>query len=370
MLESHSGTTSYRATERWFMVAQTLRKALGGAFAAIVLSAMVLVAPTEALAKVGEKPLYYLINPVTEECFFTLDKNERDVLSDATHHWRYEWVAMYTPETSDHPVYRLYNRNEDYHLFTLDENEYDTLATMGWKQEGIAFYSHGGDASLGGVAMYRIYDKAHAGVEGYPKCLHAYSTDYSWAQGETAHGWNFDGAKWWGTRKPASSAEKYQGTWYGGVFWDDIDPDAPVGDEVPDIPETPVEGARWDVVDYAAEYIGWPYVYAGESPEEGGFDCSGLTYYVFKHFGVTLPRTSYDIAGWLQSHGTWTTDVTKLKPGDIVVMDGGGHVGIYAGMVDGRHMMIDAANSLRGVVYREIYSIYWTGSFMGGGSAF
>jgi cell wall-associated NlpC family hydrolase len=43
-----------------------------------------------------------------------------------------------------------------------------------------------------------------------------------------------------------------------------------------------------DVVDLAASLIGHPYVWGAEGPN--AFDCSGLTQYVFREFGVTLPR--------------------------------------------------------------------------------
>ena len=38
-------------------------------------------------------------------------------------------------------VYRLYNSGLKVHLYTTDSNEYKVLATRGWKQEGVAFYS-------------------------------------------------------------------------------------------------------------------------------------------------------------------------------------------------------------------------------------
>lgn len=79
------------------------------------------------------------------------------------------------------------------------------------------------------------------------------------------------------------------------------------------------------VVAYAKTLTGIPYVYGGNSPSEG-FDCSGFVKYVFKNFGVNLPRTSY-------SQMNVGTPVTReqLMPGDLVVFRGGGHVGIYCG---------------------------------------
>ncbi len=48
-----------------------------------------------------------------------------------------------------------------------------------------------------------------------------------------------------------------------------------------------------NVVAYASNFLGTPYVWGGTSPSPG-FDCSGFTQYVYAHFGVSLGRTTYD----------------------------------------------------------------------------
>ena len=50
-------------------------------------------------------------------------------------------------------------------------------------------------------------------------------------------------------------------------------------------------GTGASVVAYAKQFIGTKYTYGGSSPSTG-FDCSGFTSYVYKHFGISLPRTS------------------------------------------------------------------------------
>ena len=82
-------------------------------------------------------------------------------------------------------------------------------------------------------------------------------------------------------------------------------------------------------VQAARDQIGQPYKNGGESRAEGGFDCSGLTYYAWKQAGVTLPRSS-------SAQYAWATKIKKadLQPGDFVFYASGSsvsHVALYAG---------------------------------------
>ncbi|KAF2332545.1 C40 family peptidase [Flavobacterium daemonense] len=85
---------------------------------------------------------------------------------------------------------------------------------------------------------------------------------------------------------------------------------------------------RDSIVAYAKKYLGTPYVYAGNDPKKG-FDCSGFVSYVFKKYGVTLPRSS----GEYKNIGT-KLDPDEFKIGDILVFYGYkdktiiGHLGI------------------------------------------
>lgn len=82
------------------------------------------------------------------------------------------------------------------------------------------------------------------------------------------------------------------------------------------------------IVHKALAYLGDPYVWGGTSPS--GFDCSGFTQYVFKQFGIDIPRTAAAQA----TVGTYV-DKADLQPGDLVFFDtmgdGISHVGIYIG---------------------------------------
>jgi cell wall-associated NlpC family hydrolase len=79
------------------------------------------------------------------------------------------------------------------------------------------------------------------------------------------------------------------------------------------------------VVGYAKKFLGVRYVYGGSSPR-GGFDCSGFVRYVYAHFGVTLPHSSY-----AQFGDGRRVSRQSLRPGDLVFFDAVGHVGIYVG---------------------------------------
>jgi cell wall-associated NlpC family hydrolase len=79
------------------------------------------------------------------------------------------------------------------------------------------------------------------------------------------------------------------------------------------------------VANYAKRFRGVPYVWGGSSPRYG-FDCSGFVRYVYQHFGISLPHSSYgDMSRGRAVPRKW------LRPGDLVFFSGGGHVGIYVG---------------------------------------
>lgn len=86
-----------------------------------------------------------------------------------------------------------------------------------------------------------------------------------------------------------------------------------------------------DVVKKARELIGYPYVWGGESPSEGGFDCSGMIQYAYKQLGISIPRTTYDQI----KIGKKITNKAELQPGDLIFnFDRLGiaqHVVLYAG---------------------------------------
>ena len=89
------------------------------------------------------------------------------------------------------------------------------------------------------------------------------------------------------------------------------------------------ESLRQQIVDYAMQYIGNPYVWGGESLTNG-CDCSGFTMLVYKHFGKTLTHYSVSQAG----EGTRVSE-EDMQPGDLIFYAGRGgtinHVTMYIG---------------------------------------
>ena len=71
--------------------------------------------------------------------------------------------------------------------------------------------------------------------------------------------------------------------------------------------------------------MGVRYVYGGSTPRSG-FDCSGFVRYVYAHFGVSLPHSTY-----AQFDDGRRVARGHLRPGDLVFFDGVGHVGLYVG---------------------------------------
>lgn len=114
---------------------------------------------------------------------------------------------------------------------------------------------------------------------------------------------------------------------------------------------------RRDIVDYADQFVGKKYLYAGRDPKKG-FDCSGFTYYVMKNFDIELSPSSR-----LQENQGRPIKVRDVKPGDLIFYrrSKGGrvfHVSmVYANEPDGIKV-IHSTN--RGVVIDNITkNSYW-----------
>lgn len=87
------------------------------------------------------------------------------------------------------------------------------------------------------------------------------------------------------------------------------------------------------IVSYAKTFLGIPYVWGGKTPV--GFDCSGFTSYVFRHFGYNVPTYSMN-----QAYVGKSVKYSEMQPGDLIVYEPKyvpsmdewvGHVSIYIG---------------------------------------
>jgi cell wall-associated NlpC family hydrolase len=105
----------------------------------------------------------------------------------------------------------------------------------------------------------------------------------------------------------------------------------PIPQRLPVVKAKPVRTTQFHlpfgkrVVGFAKKLVGTRYVYGGSTPG-AGFDCSGFVRYVYGHFGVTLPHSSYAQFSLGRHVGRGS-----LRPGDLVFFDGLGHVGMYVG---------------------------------------
>lgn len=89
-------------------------------------------------------------------------------------------------------------------------------------------------------------------------------------------------------------------------------------------------GENENIVNSAKKYMGTPYVWGGESINEGGMDCSGFVYNALKDAGYNLGRTT---AQGYRSYGT-SVDKSDMQAGDLVFFgskNNATHVGIYLG---------------------------------------
>ena len=86
------------------------------------------------------------------------------------------------------------------------------------------------------------------------------------------------------------------------------------------------------IVDEAMKYSGWDYISGGSSPDDGGFDCSGLVQYVYGKAGINLPRLEKD-----QYEACEEIEEENIQPGDLIFYKNEtsngeiGHVAIYLG---------------------------------------
>ncbi|HEY4327203.1 MAG TPA: C40 family peptidase [Mucilaginibacter sp.] len=119
------------------------------------------------------------------------------------------------------------------------------------------------------------------------------------------------------------------------------------------------------VIAFARSLEGTPYRYGSTDPARG-FDCSGFINYVFKHFGVIVPRTS----------GGFTTvghevPLNKAMPGDLVLFTGTdyrvrtvGHIGIIISLPDQEPKFVHATSGKENGVTETTLNSYYLDRYM------
>ena len=124
-----------------------------------------------------------------------------------------------------------------------------------------------------------------------------------------------------------------------------------------DVRTAPPPGGGAAVLAEAKQFLGLPYLWAGTSAY--GFDCSGLTYSIYREFGTTLARDAADQA----QQGTAVAK-TDLLPGDLLFFATGNlvhHVAVYAG----NGMMLDAPETGGRVELVPLWTSYLSSQYAG-----
>lgn len=112
--------------------------------------------------------------------------------------------------------------------------------------------------------------------------------------------------------------------------------------------EKQTSSSRQKIVDYAVQFVGNPYVYGGTSLTNGT-DCSGFTQGIYRHFGVSINRTSRE-----QANNGRSVSLDNVKPGDLIFYKNGstiGHVALYIG--DGK--VVHASCERVGITISNMY---------------
>ncbi|GGO30614.1 hypothetical protein GCM10010116_61300 [Microbispora rosea subsp. aerata] len=103
----------------------------------------------------------------------------------------------------------------------------------------------------------------------------------------------------------------------------------------------------------ARKQLGDPYVWGAAGPH--AFDCSGLIQFAWRKAGVKLPRTTWSMLKAVKKK----VSLARLKPGDLIFTNGGGHMGMYVG-----HKKVIHAPHSGAVVRIDRLKDHWRSSFL------
>jgi cell wall-associated NlpC family hydrolase len=118
------------------------------------------------------------------------------------------------------------------------------------------------------------------------------------------------------------------------------------------------------VVAFAKTLIGVPYLYGSTDPAKG-FDCSGFITYVFKHFGIVVPRSSIDFTNVGRE-----VSAAQAREGDLILFTGTdsterfvGHMGIVVSNTDTLRFIHSTSGKQHGVTITPL-STYYKGRYV------
>lgn len=115
----------------------------------------------------------------------------------------------------------------------------------------------------------------------------------------------------------------------------------------PQAPASSGSGMGDQIAAFAKRYTGHAYVWGGTSPTTG-WDCSGFVQYVYRNFGINIPRVAD-----AQGNAGRTVSAAEARPGDIVWWPGQ-HVAIYIG----NGQIVGAQNPQVGTIITNLYGYY------------
>lgn len=109
-----------------------------------------------------------------------------------------------------------------------------------------------------------------------------------------------------------------------------------------------VSNTAVDLIEYAKQFLGNPYVYGGTSLTNGT-DCSGFTMRIFQKFGYSLSRTSRE-----QAYDGRRVSLSDIQPGDLLFYSRGGSIG-HVAIYIGNGQIIHASTERTGIIISNAY---------------
>lgn len=128
--------------------------------------------------------------------------------------------------------------------------------------------------------------------------------------------------------------------------------------------DSPSLSFREKMVVYAKSLVGTKYAWSGTDPN--GFDCSGFVGYVYRKYGIIIPRSASD-----QMNEAKKVNVKEAFWGDLVFFASGSRIS-HVGLViseKGKDLVMIHSSTSKGVIVTEIdNSDYWKPKLKGAGT--